>query len=441
MLDHWLSEAWRLVALVVVGVIIGAITGYYSLGILICIVPYLAYHLYNVYQLDQWLRQRKISELPEIGGVYEELYHSVYQFYRRGRAQRRRLTDLLSRFRKGTAAMPDATVVLQSSNEIEWFNHAASRYFNLRAQDVGKRLDNLFRHPSFLKYLSQGNYVQPLLVQSPNDSQLSLQIHVVPYGDNQRLLIARDVSRMQRLEQMRRDFVANVSHELRTPLTVLTGFLESMSDNKDEKISDWSHQIDLMQAQASRMQLIVQQLLLLARLETDVGPPRKNPVDIPEMLKAICSEARALSGEREHDISLDCDDSLWLLGNHEELRSAFSNLVFNAIRYTPPHGKIHVTWKSSDGGVRFAVKDTGIGISENHIPRLTERFYRVDVGRSREAGGTGLGLAIVKHVVQRHEGILKIDSVLGEGSEFSCEFPVSGVIAPPRANDQASTLS
>jgi two-component system phosphate regulon sensor histidine kinase PhoR len=425
LLDHWISEFWRLGALLAVGLIIGALTGHYALGFLVVLVPYLVRHLYNLYRLDEWLRLRRVSELPDIGGIYEELFHNIYQLQRRSRIQKRRLTDLLSRFREGTAAMPDATVVLKKSNEIEWYNSAASRYLNLHTHDVGQRIDNLFRHPNFVTYLARGDYAQPLLIQSPTDPALSLQIHVVPYGDSQRLLIARDVSRMQRLEQMRRDFVANVSHELRTPLTVLTGFLETMSDARDDTMGQWSRQLELMRAQASRMQLIVQQLLLLSRLETDAAPPRREPVNVPHMLHSICDEARVLSGEKAHDITLDCDEALWLQGNQEELRSAFSNLAFNAVQYTPPKGKIHISWAERDGVARFAVRDSGIGIPEHHIPRLTERFYRVDVGRSREAGGTGLGLAIVKHVMQRHEAVLKIDSIVDQGSEFICTFPAA----------------
>lgn len=433
MLDHWISEFWRLGALAVVGVLIGVSTGHYALGLLLVLVPYLIRHLYNLYRLDQWLRLRKVSDLPDIGGIYEELFHAIYQLQRRGRVQKRRLADLLSRFREGTAAMPDATVVLRKNNEIEWFNSAASRFLNLHTHDVGQRIDNLFRHPSFVTYLGHNDYTQPLLIQSPNDGQLSLQIHVVPYGDSQRLLIARDVSRMQRLEQIRRDFVANVSHELRTPLTVLTGFLETMSDDADRSMAPWARQLELMRSQAARMQLIVQQLLLLSRLETEAGPPRREPVNVPAMLNSICDEARVLTGEKQHAITLESDGALWLRGNQEELRSAFSNLVFNAVQYTPANGKIHVTWSAQNGGARFAVRDTGIGIPEHHLPRLTERFYRVDAGRSREAGGTGLGLAIVKHVMQRHDATLTINSVVDQGSEFRCEFPASLVMANRRA--------
>lgn len=424
-------------ALLFVGVVVGVASDHYALGLLLVLIPYVAFHLFNLYRLDEWVRLRKASELPDVGGVYEELFHGISQLQRRSRAQKRRLTDLLSRFREATAAMPDATVVLRQAGEIEWFNSAASRLLNLRSQDIGSRIENLFRHPRFVQYLARRDYTQPLILESPSDAQISLHIHVVPYGDNQRLLIARDVTRMQRLEQIRRDFVANVSHELRTPLTVLTGFLETMADNPGDHGGPWVRQLELMRSQAARMQLIVEQLLLLSRLETEVGPPRREPINVPALLSSIRDEAIVLSGEKLHLITLENDTGLWLQGNLEELRSAMSNLVFNAVQYTPARGEIHIRWAEHDSGAQLSVRDTGIGIPAHHIPRLTERFYRVDAGRSRELGGTGLGLAIVKHVLQRHDATLSIVSETGQGSTFSCGFPAALVVRAPLAQTES----
>jgi two-component system phosphate regulon sensor histidine kinase PhoR len=428
LLDHWIAESWRFGVLAAAGLVLGLLTDHVAAGLLLATSVFLARQLRNLYRLDQWLRSRAISEPEEIGGVWEEIFHGVYQMQRRNRGNKRRLANLLNRFRDATAAMPDGTVVFKESGEIEWFNSAASRLLNLHGRDIGQRIDNLFRHPDFLAYLSGGNYTQPLVLQSPEDKQVMLLIHVVPYGDHQRLLIARDITRIMRLEQVRRDFVANVSHELRTPLTVVMGFLETMADADDLDPRQWKRSIDLMRAQTTRMQLIVEQLLLLSRLETEPSNPRREAVAIPAMLAAIREEATVLSGDKRQMITLECDNDVWLAGNGEELRSALSNLVFNAVQYTPAEGKISMRWSADAQGAHFSVSDTGIGIPAHHIPRLTERFYRVDAGRSREVGGTGLGLAIVKHVLQRHDATLHIESVVNEGSTFRCDFPPALVV-------------
>lgn len=432
MLDHWIAELWRLGVLAIAGLLVGIFSDHIALGLLIAVAIHLVYHLYRLYCLDQWLRLHRNSEPPEIGGVWEDLYHSIYKIQQRGRNHKRRLAALLNRFREATSAMPDATVVLKQHGEIEWFNSAASRLLNIQAHDVDFRIDSFIRHPDFVAYLRRRDYVQPLVLQSPTDSQATLLIHVVPYGDNQRLLIARDITHVQRLEQIRRDFIANASHELRTPLTVIMGFLETMTDGSDECARQWARSLQLMQEQTARMQLIVQQLLLLSRLETDNSVQRREAISVPAMLAAIREEAALLSGDKHHDIRLECDNTLWLRGNAEELRSAFSNLVFNAVQYTPPQGAIHMRWYGDEAGAHFVVSDSGIGIPAHHIPRLTERFYRVDAARSREVGGTGLGLAIVKHVLQRHEAKLRIESVVDQGSTFSCDFP-AGLISHPNA--------
>lgn len=428
LLDHWIAELWRLGVLALAGLLVGIFSDQIALGLLIAVAIHLAYHLYRLYGLDQWLRLHRNSEPPEIGGVWEELYHSIYKIQQRGRSHKRRLTTLLNRFREATSAMPDATVILKEHGEIEWFNSAASRLFNLNAHDIDHRINSFIRHPDFVAYLRQREYAQPLLLPSPTDAQVTLLIHVVPYGDNQRLLIARDVTHVQRLEQIRRDFIANASHELRTPLTVIMGFVETMADGDDACARQWARSLQLMQEQTERMQLIVQHLLLLSRLETDNSVQRRETVAVPAMLAAIKEEATLLSGDKHHDVQLDCDSTLWLRGNTEELRSAFSNLVFNAIQYTPPHGGVRVRWYNDDAGAHFVVADTGIGIPAHHIPRLTERFYRVDAARSREVGGTGLGLAIVKHVLQRHDAKLHIESVVNQGSTFRCDFPGNLVV-------------
>lgn len=336
---------------------------------------------------------------------------------------------MLSRFQEATTAMPDATVVLSPYEEIEWMNQAAHDLLGFAyPRDVGHRVGNLLRHPDFLAFLNQQDYEKSVQIPSPVHERNVLSIRIIPYGKDQRLLIARDITHIQRLEQMRRDFVANVSHELRTPLTVVAGYLEAMQDESDDLGDQWGRTVSVMRQQTERMQRIVEDLLMLSRLETQRDHAGHEACSVPSLLAVICDDARRVSGEQRHEISLEADNDLWLQGNDAELRSLFSNLVFNAVRYTPAGGRIHVKWSQEGDAACFSVADTGIGIAPQHVPRLTERFYRVDVGRSRDSGGTGLGLAIVKHVLLRHEGRLEITSRLGEGSTFTARFPAERVV-------------
>jgi two-component system phosphate regulon sensor histidine kinase PhoR len=279
------------------------------------------------------------------------------------------------------------------------------------------------RNPLFTAYLQGGDYAEPVEIPSPADERIRLQGRVVIFGKKQKLIIGRDVTRIHQLEQMRRDFVANVSHELRTPLTVISGFLEPMLDDaRHGKLEEWQSSLELMEDQTSRMQRIVEDLLLLSRLETDRTGISRDPVSVPSLLTGIREDALQLASDKQHRITVEANEQLWLHGSEQELRSAFSNLVFNAVRYTPAQGEIHIRWYEYQNGARLDVTDSGIGVAAQHIPRLTERFYRVDVGRSRESGGTGLGLAIVKHVLNRHQASLHIESQPGQGSTFSCIF-------------------
>jgi two-component system phosphate regulon sensor histidine kinase PhoR len=335
------------------------------------------------------------------------------------------LRRLLKRFHKMTVALPDAIVELApGSDEIEWWNDAAARFLGFKyPRDSRQRISNLLRSPAFLDYLQhEENYEQEIEIPSPVDEEFTLRIRVIPYSGNRRLLVARDMTRMQRLERTRQDFVANVSHELRSPLTVISGYLETLLDEQ-EFGEEYANQLRSMQKQAERMNRIVDDLMLLSRLETEIPQADPAPVPVYRLIDSIANQARELSGVEEHTIELDVDSGLCLKGRESELYSAFSNLVFNAVRYTPAGGLIDIRWQATDGEVVFSVEDSGVGIAPHHIPRLTERFYRVDTGRSRSTGGTGLGLAIVKHVLLRHEGWLEIESKLDNGSEFRCHFP------------------
>ncbi|GAB4392497.1 MAG: hypothetical protein Tsb005_06770 [Gammaproteobacteria bacterium] len=316
-----------------------------------------------------------------------------------------------------SAAFPHAVVLLDSTWHIQWWNQAASELFELSSQCL---ITDVIRSNKFLNYL-QHQTATFIEISAPRQPRMRIAVSLCPYGNQQFLLIAHDVTHTYQLERMRRDFIANVSHELRTPLTVLKGYLEVLLDqpNQDRSI------MTRMQQQATRMEAIVRDLLLLSRLETEIPEPEQlQPVNVSGILQAICRDARSLSGQQQHQIELELDRNLCLYGVSNELRSAFSNLIFNAVRYTPAQGTITVRWFADVQGAHLQVQDTGIGIAKKDIPRVTERFYRVDKGRSRDAGGTGLGLAIVKHVLIRHHAELHIQSQLGVGSLFQCDFPI-----------------
>jgi len=428
--NPWTSEFWRILAVLTAAWLLGLVLGIPGYALAAAAAGYLLWFVYHLYRFERWLSGGLTVPPPTGSRVTEELVARIHAFQRRHREQKRRLTAIVDRFQEATTAMPDGTVVTDARGRIEWFNGAATKLFGLReGQDIGRRIDNLVRNPRFTHQLFGGEFDEPVEFPSPLDDRIMLQTHIVPFGHEQRLVIARDVTRLHQLEKIRQDFVANVSHELRTPLTVIAGFLETMQDERDEEFrSKWGSSLDLMQGQATRMRQIVEDLLLLSRLESNKRPSLREPVSVPSMLASICEDAGRLSPERNHRISLSAEPDLWLHGNDGELRSAFSNIVFNAVRYTPTNGRIDVTWQADNGGVRLDVADNGIGIAAHHIPRLTERFYRVDVSRSRESGGTGLGLAIVKHVLNRHGARLDIQSELGKGSRFSCIFPASAVM-------------
>lgn len=433
MLNPWATEIWRLIALVTLTLLVGLFTAKLVLTALISTTGYLTWHLIHLVRLEKWLRKGGSSDAPVSNSVWGEIYYHVYRMRKRNRQGKRRLASVISRFRESTAALPDAAVVLHESGEIEWFNGAAARLLGLNSpSDIGQRVVNLLRHPSFTDYLTHGDFSESLEMPSPVSESNILEVNVVPYGGkNQSLLIARDITRIKNLEKMRKDFVANVSHELRTPLTVLTGTLETIEDADDhETIGSWRRSLENMHQHNQRMLSIVEDLLMISKLEIDDDrQPEHRPVSLSAMMATIQNEALALDNH-QHKLDFDVTPELWLEGEEQELHSAFFNLVANAIRYTPEGSVIKVSCQSEGKGVRFSVTDSGIGIAPNHIQRLTERFYRVDAGRSRESGGTGLGLAIVKHVLDRHNARLEIHSEPDKGSEFICYFSPESVHIP-----------
>jgi len=426
-----MKEAWRqeLTIVLVISIwlgLLGLALGYVTEALLLALIGYIGWHLYQVSRLSLWLSSSKRHSPPYPIGLWGAVVQQVSELRERGRRRKRRLARMLSGFQESTSALPDATVVLNEQGELEWWNEVASRMLGLdRKRDKGRPIAEVISDPVFRGYLEEGAYQRPLHMPAPVARNINLEVRIVPYGKGKLLLQARDITRLSQLETIRRDFVANVSHEMRTPLTVIHGYLETMADSGDEGLKPWADILGQMHQQTERMQRIVGDLLLLSRLETQDDTQGQSLVDMAALLDGLKESAIGLSGEQNHIIELEVEPGLNLFGNASELDSAFSNLVFNAVRYTPAGGRIRLRWWREQGKPCFSVTDTGIGIAPEHLPRLTERFYRVDVGRSRQSGGTGLGLAIVKHVLTRHGSKLCISSEPGRGSTFHCCFPAS----------------
>lgn len=421
-------EIWILVGIAVISLFFGMISGRPFLIAVCGFGLYITWTLRHLRNLHRWLLDRRASDMPEAGGLWGEVFDEIHKLVKQASRRQDQLSGMLARFQNAASAMPDAVVVLSQAGDIEWANRSAAALLDIRhPHDTGVRLLNLLRVPGFAQYLERGEYTEPMEITSPDNSEVHVSIQITPFGSSQKLVIGRDVTRLMRLEQMRRHFVANVSHELRTPLTVLGGYIETLQQMDQISMAELRKHLSTMHDQSQRMQRLVDDLLMLSKLET--APPRTQaePADIAALLKSLVEQATLLSGENRHDITLEADPSLKLLGSREELHSAFSNLINNAVRYTPAGGKIQLSWHSTVDGAEFTVSDTGEGIAPEHFPHLTERFYRVDTARSRASGGTGLGLSIVKHVLLRHEGRLEIESEVGRGSTFRCLFPTRRV--------------
>lgn len=423
-LASWRQEFSRLMLLALLGALVGWAFSHATLGLCAVILSYLVLHLRRLAELRAWLKHPKRYELSEPGGIWGEVFDRLLDMQRRNRKKKKRLSAMLSEFQASTAALPDGAVVLGPNGEIVWFNHAAQKLLGLRSpQDIGLRIPNLLRSPAFADYFVTGVYDNEVEAPSPLNHARILSFRIIPYGHDQRLLIARDISDLKRLETTRRDFVANASHELRTPLTVLRGYLEMLEPETQARgaLADWRVPILEMKNQTQRMESLVADMLKLARLETGMQN-QQELLDVPRLIGRVVEEAKAMSRE-SHRFEQQVEGELFLRGMEAEIFSIFTNLLSNAVRYTPAGGVIRVQWIAEQDGACFSVADSGIGISAWDLPRLTERFYRVDEGRSRASGGTGLGLSIVKHAMEHHEGRLQIESEPGVGSTFSCHFP------------------
>jgi two-component system, OmpR family, phosphate regulon sensor histidine kinase PhoR len=417
----WVSVTVRLTLALAVGLVIGLIFHSPWAGLAVVLGLYLLNHFLNLLRLLRWLHADQIALAPDLSGPWGDLVAMIVRLYRRKQFHKQRLLRLLRELRRSTAAMPDGVVVLNPQAEILWFNRTSARLLGFRGKsDFGLRIENLVRQPEFVSYLRDGNYTGPVIIRSARgDQYLSLQI--VPYGAGQLLTLVRDVTREARLEAMRKDFVANASHELRSPLTVISGYLETLAQDSEVDPLLRGPLLE-MRRQAQRMTGIVQDLLELSRLESSDRDAPKNPIDVNALMAQLRQDVLARA-PHPSTVQVRADSSAKLLGEEIEIHSALSNLVDNAAKYTAPEGSVQIRWWTDEKGGHFSVSDTGIGIAANHIPRLTERFYRADPGRSRATGGSGLGLAIVKHVLQRHGAQLSIESEEGRGSQFTCHFP------------------
>ncbi len=393
----------------------------FMLALLLTVMVYRARQLYK---LGVWLQDARPETIPEADGLWDDTFSQLYKMVKQHNQTKQELASELHHIEQATAALPEGVAILNEANRLEWFNPLAQQHFYLDAEhDTMQDITYLVRQPEFIEYLQESNFNEPLIMTPARHDNMVLSIKLIPYGGNKRLLISRDITQFKLIESMRRDFVANVSHELRTPLTVVSGFVENLQDMSDLNQDSARRALDLMAEQTRRMDNLVADLLTLSRLENEQSPLNEEAVDIKGLLNEVYQEGKLLSGER-HVLRLELASTANLSGNRNELHSAFGNLLSNAIRYTPDGGEILLRWFERDGQPVYAVQDSGIGIAAQHIPRLTERFYRVDRSRSRETGGTGLGLAIVKHIAIRHQAKLEILSEEGHGSTFSLVFPV-----------------
>jgi two-component system, OmpR family, phosphate regulon sensor histidine kinase PhoR len=422
---------WRLAAVFAIALLAGFATGHVGLSCAIILGTYLAVQIANLLRLEYWLRHRRTLSAPDMNGPWGDVVAVISRIYRRKQFHKARVTGLLREFRRLTTAMPEGAILLGPENEILWFNRRAADWLGLRRKrDFGMRIENLVRHPDFVLYLKRGQPADGVVVHDAGGRWFAFHV-IKTAAATRQLLIVRDVSREMHVESMRKDFVANASHELRSPLTVISGYLDALAD--DEKLDPtWNTPVLEMRRQAERMSTIINSLLELSKLESGDQPPEQHQVDIAGMLALLRREVM-VQERRPREVHLKLESDARLLGSESEVHSIISNLLSNAVKYTPPDGEIELRWWTDAAGAHVSVRDTGVGIAPEHIPRLTERFYRVDAGRARSMGGSGLGLAIVKHALQRHDGTLSVESVEGKGSTFTCHFPRSRIL--PRDRD------
>lgn len=417
------AELQRLTILVIVLFIAGHNAGHTALVMLLGLVTYWLWSIYNISKLYRWLNEGAVGYPPDTYGISADMGDYFYNLQQRNERAKQSRRQLSERIRNITLALTDGTITLSSNLELEWWNPSAEKLLGLQRNDRGQTITNLIRDPRFVTYINSESLLPPLEMTSPDDITITLMFTAARFGnDNSIILIVQDITRLRNLEQMRQDFVANISHELRTPLTVLSGYIETLQDNSEDLPAPWSKALRHMEQQTARLNALANDLVMLSQLESNRLPPSQNPVDINDLMNRLVTDANFIAGEN-HQIELSMPEQLSLPGEYKELYSAFSNLTFNAIKHNAEGATISIYCEETQDAISITISDDGIGIDPKHLPRLTERFYRVDQSRASTTGGTGLGLAIVKHVLARHGGELKIESTLGKGSTFTCLFP------------------
>lgn len=437
-IGHIRSLFWALVGLLIIGLLIDELAWVLVFGLF----TYLVWTIHQSVRLHRWLYSRHDEQrIPQSYGLWGDLFEGIYQLQYQNKQTQNHLKSLVNRVQMSTNALKDAVIMTNSEGAMDWWNFAAGDLLGFRLDtDRGQLVSNLIRNPAFKRYFDGKNYSDPLEINSPINNKIKLRIHITLFGQEDRLVFAQDITRISRLEQMRKDFVSNVSHDLRTPLTVLKGYIETLQDAA-EVPQKWQRPLKSMSTQTQRMESLIHDLLLLAKFETADVSLSKESIDIESLLRLVCHDAQILSGDKKHQITLVFNDKkldlnsrepasdqnkrIYISGDERQLYSAISNLVFNAVKYTLDKGRIDLVWRQDSKGFHFSVKDTGVGFDPIHIPHLTERFYRTDPSRDNATGGSGLGLAIVKHVLINHKSSLEIHSKEGKGSEFICHFPLS----------------
>jgi len=433
------AEIKRLIAAIIVSGIVGFLLGSTLIGMLVGMGLYVAILLQRLHRLNLWLKNSRHHDLPDASGLLGDIFNNLTRQRRRDGREKKRLKGIIERINATTAAINDAIIILDEKNLLSWWNQAAVEILQLKSSDAGNSIINFIRRPEFVRYLEREEFDLPITILSPIDSEVRLEFRITYFGAGESLIIVRDVTRLSRLEQMRKDFVANVSHELRTPLTVIRGYLEVLDPAhfSQEKLPTWTKAITNMNQQATRMTTLINDLTMLSKLETDRPKENTQRVALKPLLEIICHDAAVISNgvtestsvtPSNRNITVACDDDILLIGDDRELHSAFSNLVTNAVKYSEADKPVAIKVSlEANQQCRVSIIDQGVGIELEHINRLTERFYRVDSSRSIETGGTGLGLAIVKHILLRHDAQLFIESEYNKGSVFSCVFPAERV--------------
>ncbi|GJM12106.1 MAG: phosphate regulon sensor protein PhoR [Pseudohongiella sp.] len=444
-LQNWRSELKRLCLLLSLAALIGYGVGQVSWVMLISLCIYYLYNLYQLRRFNLWLNRdssESDSEPPESFGLWGDIFDGIYRLQKQERRASSYLANIIDKAQESSAALEMAVVMINKQGNLDWWNFAAENLLGLQyPKDRNQSITNLIRNPRFSEYFHGESFDETLKMEAPGDSSRTLDFQIALFGENERLMIVRDITQLHRLESMRKDFVGNVSHELGTPITVIKGYLEAILDNLDGLDEKWHKPMHQMRQQSMRMENIVRDLLMLSSLETKGLTKTHDVIELPSLFSEIENDTQQMFKDKAHTFELICPPTLAIVGKRSELYSAISNLVVNAAKYTPSGGHIKLSARVETDCLDIAVQDNGIGIESHHIPRLTERFYRIDGSRSSDTGGTGLGLAIVKHILARHEAELEIQSTYGKGSAFICRLPLSRVAASADESDSTTHCS